>query len=100
MKTINCVLFLSFNNRCFVPNCDSTETKAQYLESYVSYSIPKLFGSLLHDSCQRFAQINHDINNKTDDNKCDINRFTNNTESCDSYVFDNKEFDSTVVTEV
>ena len=86
--------------RCVVPKCDSNRLNPQYFEPYLVFSIPKLLRSDHSlDSCNRFSLINDSITG-TDAKDCDINWFTNRTESCDQFIFDKRLFSSTVVTEV
>ncbi|CAG2167848.1 unnamed protein product [Oppiella nova] len=96
------LVFLSAtpHHRCFVPNCDPNGLNANFFDTFLSQSIPKVFGSVVsYESCNRFKQINDSIIRSDAKDVCDINRFTNQTESCDHFVFDRKQFQSTVVTE-
>lgn len=83
--------------RCFVPDCDSATIKPQYTQPWLAFSLPKSSSSQSFSSCERFIQSTDKINASL---RCDAQYFTNITEKCNQFIYDDNEFHSTIVTEV
>ena len=81
--------------RCFIEECDSLEKSSKVFQINNNFSIPNS-----DSSCKRFSPIiENQINNNS--NECLRNCFSNETiENCNQFVYNKREFQSTVVTEV
>ena len=79
------------NHRCYVPNCDSSDSK--YDEPWLNFSTPYEDGSL--DSCHMYRQQNNSDHKR----QCFEDIFTEEIVECSEHVMDDTLFDSTVVTE-
>lgn len=78
--------------RCFIPECD-IEYNITYANPWNPNAIPSKFdlaGNLLLDSCTRF-KYNSTTTGFNNNDTCSANWFTNETEKCDNWVFDENE---------
>lgn len=85
--------------RCFIPECDIVN-EIKYQNTWNSIAIPTkmdLTGNVLLESCMRF-KYNSSALNISDNFTCSANWFTEDTEKCDNWVFD--EMERTIVKDV
>ena len=80
--------------RCWVDSCDSCNTS--YSSPWLNYTTPREEedGEEVWSRCHRFRR-----NTSATDWECAPQHFTTSVEECDTFVFDNTMFKSTVVTE-
>lgn len=81
-------------NRCYIPKCDSNSSS--YNEDFVHFAIPNITDETgtLPNPCARYDHIRGE-------DYCGPNAFNvNRTVPCSRYVWDDTDFENTVVSEV
>ena len=84
--------------RCFIPQCDTNYTDAEYNANYSVFAIPKWGcseGECLQDAeCKMYAYIGTD-------NECSNESFDNETlQICDTHVYDTSDYKNSFITEL